>query len=181
MIKEYEFKDHQEWRDVPGFEGKYQVSNGGDVRSLNFHREKRTQILKKYIDRYGYEKVVLRKNGKPHYFTVHRLVAKTFLDNPYGKKEVDHIDCNKLNNNVSNLRWVTNVENLFHSHKLGRQRINATPVIATREDGKVFRYRSQKFASVSTGVGQWAISRALHNKTQNLKGWKFEYDNGSYL
>lgn len=179
MIQEFEFKDHEEWLDISGFEGIYQVSNKGYVRSLNFHREKRTKVLKKYIDRYGYEKVVLTKNGKPHYFTVHRLVAQAFLDNPDGKKEVDHIDCNPLNNDASNLRWATNVENLFHSHELGRQRINATPIVAIREDGEVFKYRSQRFASICTGVGQWAISRALRNETQNLKGWKFEYDNGN--
>ena len=124
-------------------------------------------------------KVVLLKDGKPNFFTVHRLVALAFVENPEHKSTVDHIDCNKKNNHASNLRWFTPNENLFHSHELGRQYINATPVVATSPTGEVFKFRSQKYAAKMTGVGQWAITRALHGKKQDLKGWCFDYDHES--
>ena len=118
--------NHEEWLAVPGFEGLYEVSNTGKLKSLEredvvvtnnkqpFKRKRSERLLTQYIDRYGYMKVYLYKCGKPHYLTVHRLVASAFLANPENKTSVDHIDCNKTNNRVENLRWVTNKENLYH-------------------------------------------------------------------
>ena len=120
-------------------------------------------------------KVVLLKNQKPHYFTVHRLVAMVFIDNPHSKSTVDHIDCDRTNNCVENLRWVTTEENNLYSHKLGRQIWNARPIIATSPSGEKFNFVSQREAERKTGISQSNIGRCANGKTHSVKGWGFKY------
>lgn len=97
----------EEWRDIRGYEGLYQISNMGDVRSI----AKGILILKKYENNCGYLYVILYKNKTRRKFYIHRLVAESFIDNPSSKPYVDHIDTIKTNNIYSNLRWVTPSEN----------------------------------------------------------------------
>lgn len=105
-----------EWRDVVGYEGLYQVSNLGQVRSLPRNgTRKEPHVLQPNISRWGYYKLSLSKEDKLKYVVVHRLVAEAFLPNPDQKPCVNHIDCNKKNNNVSNLEWVTYKENRDHA------------------------------------------------------------------
>ena len=95
------------------FTGRYEVSNFGRVRSLNYANRGEVRELNQYR-RYGtskYLSVVLRYNGNKYCYLVHRLVGTMFLDNPENKPYIDHIDTDTLNNNVSNLRWVTAKEN----------------------------------------------------------------------
>jgi hypothetical protein len=164
----------EEWKDIPGFDGDYQVSTTGRVKSFKQHSE--GMILKQYADRYGYLKVVLLNGGKPHYFTVHRLVAMTFLEKPEGKNEVDHIDCNRQNNNVENLRWCSNTENLFYSHEKGRQYMNATPLVAVSPEGEEMRFRSQRYAEKITGISQRSIWRCLNGERTSVYGWTFKME-----
>ena len=162
------------WKPVKDFEGLYEVSNHGRVKSLKrFHAKER--ILKQYIDRYGYMKVVLTKESKPHYFTVHRLVALMFVDNPLHKTTVDHIDCNRRNNCAENLRWATPKENNLHSHKLGRQIWNSKPIVAVSPKGEMFFFNSQREAAKFIGMNQCVISRMLHGRNHSAKGWCFKY------
>ena len=99
------------WKPIKDFEGYYEVSNIGRVRSLNYKRTGKGKILKNIEDYKGYLEVVLTKNGKRKQFKVHRLVAEAFIPNPENKPCIDHINTVKSDNRVENLRWVTYKEN----------------------------------------------------------------------
>lgn len=111
------------WKDIQGFENKYQVSNIGRVKSLsyfnNLGRFKESIILKKRLTDRGYNTAVVYNDGKQKVFKVHRLVAIEFIPNPENKPCVNHIDGNKENNIVSNLEWCTHSENIKHAFKIG--------------------------------------------------------------
>lgn len=106
------------WKDVKGYEGLYQVSNFGRVRSLNYKHTKNVKELAYRINHKGYIDVHLSKNGKSKHLVVHRLVAKTFIPNPNNLPQINHIDGNKQNNRIDNLEWCNNSENLKHAYKL---------------------------------------------------------------
>lgn len=99
----------EEWRDIPDYEGLYQVSSFGRVKSLYFGKER---ILKPKKDKCGYLHVILCKNGKRKSFLVHRLVAKCFLEPIKGKDIINHIDENPSNNHVDNLEFCTHEYNM---------------------------------------------------------------------
>lgn len=99
------------WRDIPGYEGKYQVSNTGQVRSLNYNGTGKKQILKGGTTRDGYKIVQLWKNGKGKTYIVHRLVAQAFIPNPNNLPCINHKDENKTNNFYKNLEWCTHEYN----------------------------------------------------------------------
>jgi len=111
----------EEWKPIKGFEGIYEVSNKGRVKSLSrivVHRNrtqpKSERILKNNTNKGGYNMVVLCKNNRTYPKLVHRLVAEAFIPNPLNKAVIDHIDTNPQNNNVENLRWVTIKENCLN-------------------------------------------------------------------
>lgn len=93
----------------------YMVSNLGNVKKLNYRKSGKEKILKHIEDRYGYMTVNLYKNNKLKHFTIHKLVATHFINNPENKPQVNHIDGNKKNNRLDNLEWVTNKENMRHA------------------------------------------------------------------
>lgn len=99
----------EEWKDIEGYEGLYQVSNLGRVKSLPRYWVRTERILTK--KGYPYVRVCLFKGTKRTYLSVHRLVAEAFIPNPDNKPIIDHIDGNPNNNSVSNLRWVDFKEN----------------------------------------------------------------------
>lgn len=107
------------WKDIEGFNGKYQVSNFGNVRS--FSKWKNGKLLKPGMTSTGYFYVNLVKDGRNSVTQkrVHRLVASAFIENARSFPEVNHKDGNKLNNNVDNLEWVSREENIRHAYKIG--------------------------------------------------------------
>ncbi len=126
------------WKPIKGYEGLYDVSNYGRVRSHNYQKKGITQILQAHASKGYYVKVGLRKDDKMRYYRVHRLVAIAFLPPPQqGQTQVEHIDSNKRNNYVkcvilfgvimvcpegSNLRWTTPKGNM--ANEVTRQRIS---------------------------------------------------------
>ena len=108
------------WKDIPGYEGLYQVSNTGKVRSLNYRRTGKKQILKQYINNTGYKRVALRKNNKVKWYLVHRLVAQAFIPNPHNYPIINHKDENPANNAVWNLEWCTMDYNIDYSKNTSR-------------------------------------------------------------
>lgn len=110
------------WKDVEGFEGIYQISNRGEVRSLDRFdgiRGIKGRTIKPNLKQNGYAQVGLRKEGKRKWVSIHRLVAIHFINNPKNKPQVNHIDCNKQNNNIENLEWVTAQDNYKHAKENG--------------------------------------------------------------
>lgn len=111
------------WTDIPQFEGMYQITQGGEIRSidriikhsLGGIKRKKGCLMKQKIDSKGYWAIKLCKDGKLHYLTVHRLLAITFIPNPENKPEVNHIDGVKTNCDLNNLEWATRLENQRHA------------------------------------------------------------------
>ena len=97
------------WKDVKGYEERYQVSNLGRIRSV--------RIMGYFLKGYCY--VVLSKNRKTQYTAIHRLVAQTFIPNPLNKPFVNHINGNPKDNRPENLEWCTQKENVEHSWRTG--------------------------------------------------------------
>lgn len=118
--------DNEYWKPVVGYEGLYEVSNLGTVKSLHkiinkgeFGMVEFPEKILKVVMRGPYRAVRIYKNKKGTRYSVHRLVAQAFIPNPKNKRQVNHIDGDKLNNNVNNLEWCTPYENTRHAIKNG--------------------------------------------------------------
>jgi hypothetical protein len=164
------------WVDIQNYENYYQISNFGRVkalsRKLNFTTRNGKSCLRltnerilKYKKIRGYNCVTLSKNDNPKNLRVCRLVAIHFIDNPYKKSQVNHIDGNKRNDNLSNLEWVTPKENMKHAYEnnllkiyRGGERVNAIKVICTITN-KI--YDTIGHAAIENNISQSHLSRVL--------------------
>lgn len=111
----------EKWKDIDGYNGMYQVSNKGKVRSWKnnkWGKLKSPKILSAFKVN-GYFRVALSKNNNATQYSIHRLVCEAFIPNPENKREVNHIDAVKTNNEISNLEWVTSSENKNHAIMMG--------------------------------------------------------------
>ena len=151
----------EEWRDIPGYESFYQVSNLGNVRSIRFNKVRNM----KSWDSHGYRAVELCINNNRYIVGVHQLVALAFIPNPENKPEVNHKDRNRSNNNVENLEWVTQSENIAHAYRSGvkpRPTYQNQPlqkeILDIIENKKYFSIRE---ASRQTGHTRDTIKRSL--------------------
>lgn len=181
----------EEFRPLEGFEGVYEISNHGRIRSLITTRK--NAIRKTSTAGDGYERVVLTQPQKFEGFNlkqvfcryVHRLVAQTFLPNPHGHRDVNHLDGNKANNVVTNLEWISHRENLRHAvhvlrggtHWAKGSRHRAKPVIATPVDGSPpVRWECVRdWAKASGNVNRAAdVSKAIrHGRPAYGFRWRF--------
>ena len=126
------------WKDIKGFEGLYQVSNLGRVKSLtrkvktfNGFRTSKGQLLKPLKTNRGYYRVDLKQKQKNKYVSIHRLVSEAFVPNPNNYRIVNHKDSNQANNNADNLEWCTQSYNVKYAYKYG----NAKPTAGCFKKG----------------------------------------------
>lgn len=156
------------WKDIPEYEGLYQVSNLGRIKSLQNYRGK-GNILKQRIKK-GYYTIGLRKNAKRKWYLTHRLVAQAFIPNPNNLPQINHIDENKLNNNVDNLEWCTvkynntygtRIERVMKSNKLKKE------VVQCDLNGNIIGvFESIASASRKTKTDITGISNCINKKSK---------------
>ena len=156
------------WKDVPDYEGLYQVSNKGNVRSLNW---KNLCVIKEmYLKKHnkGYLQVELVKNKKKKMFLVHRLVAMAFIENPLEHKYINHIDENKLNNCVENLEWCNASYNNKYSSYLHPERKNNRK--SSEKYSNNISKKVEQYTTESVFVKQWENSRTIFLET-GMSDW----------
>ena len=170
------------WKDIEGYEGLYQISNLGNVKSVerivkrgpNF-KPVRERLLS-VGDKDGYKHVILSKNGKPKTGWVHRLVAEAFLSNPDKLPVVNHKDENPANNCVENLEWCTHsYNNSYNDARIKAAVDKRKPVLQYTKDGKFIREWSHaREAAESLGLNKRAIYECCVGRSRTSGGyiWK---------
>lgn len=172
------------WKPVKEYEGIYEVSNYGRVRSIGskhyvnkngggFYRFRTGRIFKIQNASNGYKQVVLSKNGKQRIYRVHRLVAEAFIPNPLGLPEVNHKDENRANNNVDNLEWCTHQYNNSYGNKPARGSKNAMAKL-TDEQVKEIRARRSSGELLKTIAEDYGISLNHVSNIANGRRWASE-------
>lgn len=152
-------------KDIPGFEGAYAATEDGRIWS-----HKTQNFFSPWSNGQGYLYVTLQTAEGQKNFRVHRLIAQTFIPNPEGKKEVDHINQNKLDNKSANLRWVTSAENKANSSPAGRKIIRTK--VRCVETGEVFKSMVQ--AAQFAGCHRYTINLCLLGKQPTAAGYHWE-------
>ena len=174
------------WKDIKGYEGLYQVSNMGRIKSLERTVTKKNgrkytvkgRILKPGTDRDGYLLVILSNtSGKRKTFKVHRLVCEAFHENPENKPCVNHIDENKTNNTANNLEWCTYEENNTHGTRLARSaKSQSKPVGQYTRDGELIKvWQSVNEVERQLGFDCGNISKVALGKQKTAYGYVWKY------
>lgn len=182
------------WKDIAGYEGLYQVSNFGNVRSLNWRKRGIVQNLYLKKQNRGYRHVELTKDGVRKAHTIHRLVAETFIPNPNNYPVINHKDEDKTNNNAANLEWCTYQHNVKHSMLLhpdrsfgchsggnpnkGKPYSRMDKVIQLSKDGLVLRvWDSLVSIKHEKGYNEWSIGECCRGQRKSAYGFKWQFAN----
>ena len=174
MKKEY---INEIWRPIKGYEGLYEVSNLGRIKSLvNNKGQYREKILNPIIG-HGYYRVILCKNGIKKNYSVHRLVAEAFLPNTDNLPQINHKDENKSNNNVNNLEWCDAKYNCNYGTRNERKaKSRQIPILQYTLDGEFVReWESAKQAEIEGGFSSAHICNVLKGKRPHHKNFKWIY------
>lgn len=157
------------WKSVVGYEGLYEVSDLGRVRSLVKRNRWKPGILKPGKNTHGYLQVLLCKDGKRKNMKVHRLVAEAFIPNPNHLDTVNHKDEVKTNNTVSNLEWMTIADNVAYS-------VNKSVQMLDKSTGELLAtFPSIIEAERVTGINQGNISKCCLGKRKSSGGYIWRY------
>ena len=161
------------WKDIPEYEGLYQVSNMGRVKSIGYGEER---ILKPGKLKKGYLQVILFKDGKQKHFQVHRLVALAFIQNPLNLPQVNHKNEDKTDNRVSNLEFCTNLYNVNYGTRNERIiKSKSKPVAQYTLDGIFVGMYHSITEAARQGFKQPNISQCCNGKLKTYKNyiWKW--------
>lgn len=181
------------WKDIQGYEGLYQVSNFGRVKSLDrmakcrggVYKLNKERIVFGGIGKYGYNTVCLRKENKRKYLLSHRLVAINFIPNPENKPKVNHINGVKTDNSIENLEWCTVSENTKHGFdvlgrkmKKGYEDKRSKSVMQVSLDGFLQNiFGSINEAANTLGFHSGTIYGCLSGRAKKAFGYKWYYEN----
>ena len=180
---------NEEFRDVPNYEGLYQISNYGRVKTLQ-REVKNTnysyRIVKEKILRESqcvnyYYYVILYKNQIPRPFRIHRLVAEVFISNPNKLPQVNHKDENKTNNRVDNLEWCSHKYNMNYGTSIKRtsEKHKKKVVQYNKQNEIVEEYNSLKEAEIKIGIDSSSIMRCCQGKQGTCGGYIWKYKEGN--
>lgn len=175
---ENEYMIKEIWKDKKDYEGHYQVSNCGRVKSIKFGKER---IMNLITDKWGYLYVNLYKNSIKKTYYVHRLVAEAFLLNPNNYKEVNHKDECKTNNVVSNLEWCTASYNTNYgtrNKRIGKSNTNgkrSKPVLQYTLDGQFVKEWSSTMECGRNGYSQGNVAACCRGELKTYKGFIWRY------
>lgn len=171
-------EDEVIWKDVEGYEGKYRVSNMGEVMSII----KNPHLMTRSLSSSGYLIVTLSNNGAVYHANVHSLVATAFVENKDRKPWVNHIDGNKLNNRADNLEWVTPRENHDHAVKMGLKSSHPTgepwsfAVLQFDKDGNFIKeWKSKAEAAKYYSCHPDSIRNCIRGRIKTCKGYVWKY------
>jgi len=170
--------DKEIWRDIKGFEGLYQISTIGRVRSLdrvdsrgNYRKGK---VLADVVSGNGYHQVNLWRDGKVEIKLTHRLMAKTFIPNPDNLPQVNHRDEDKGNNRVENLEWCTASYNTNYGTRNERAaKANEQAIYVITDSGHRYYFDSVRKSAEILGLKLCSVSNCLHGRQKTHRSFKF--------
>lgn len=167
------------WKDIEGYEGLYQISSEGRVKSLGNDKTRKEKILKGIKDKYGYLYVNLYKNRKLKNLLVHRLVAEAFIDNPDNLPQVNHIQENRKDLNcVDNLEWCDAKYNINYGTRNERvTKSLSIPILQFSKTGEFIR-KWESATEAERELGIVNIFKCLKGKRKSVGGyvWRYEKD-----
>lgn len=169
------------WKPIIGYEGLYEISDDGEIKSLRYYGSEKSHLLKPCKNNQtGYLQVVLTKDGKHKTKTIHRMVAEHFLENHNGEKCINHKDENKQNNKAENLEWCCySYNNQYNGRSKKIAKVQGKRVLQLDKNHKVIdEFDSTREAGRKTGLNQRHISECCNGKAKTTGGYYWAYVDG---